>query len=141
MAGWSPWRALREREHIELQWRDLPRGTAGYWAPLRGGYAVIVLASWLGRRARRCTLAHELVHDERGLVTTGMPEALAAKEEHAVEREVARRLVPRDELMAMIVRAVDLGEGVTVHDVAEAFDVDEPTARRALADLTLRHAS
>jgi hypothetical protein len=138
MGGWSPWRTLRERDHIDLVWRDLPRDVAGYWSPRRGGRAVIVLASWLHRRARRCTLAHELVHDERGLVTSGMPPALAAKEEHAVEREVARRLVPPEELVDLVRRAVELGDGVTVHDVAEAFDVDDDVARRALEDLRAR---
>lgn len=134
MGGWNPWRALREREHVELQWRELPRDQRGYWSPC-GGRAVIVLATWLDRRARRCTLAHELVHDERGLTTSRMPAALVAKEESAVEREVARRMVPRDELLTMIESATELGEGLGVAEVVEAFDVDEDVARRALDDL------
>lgn len=64
-----------------------------------------------------------------------MPPELAKKEESAVEREVARRMVPRAELVAMIARATDLGEGLGVAEVAEAFDVDEDVARRALDDL------
>lgn len=96
---------------------------------------MIVLATRLGRRPRRCALAHELIHDERGLVVSEMPPELAKKEESAVEREVARRMVPRAELVAMIARATDLGEGLGVAEVAEAFDVDEDVARRALDDL------
>lgn len=138
--GWSPWRALREREHIDLVWKDLPRGVLGAWVP-RGRRATIVLGVRLGRRSRRCVLAHELVHDERGIVTTALPHLLRAKEERAVDVEVARRLVPVDELRALVARAVDLGDGVGVLEVADAFDVDEPVARLALQLLAADRAA
>lgn len=131
--GWSPWRALREREHIDLEWRDLPADVEAFWSPLRGGRAVIVLATRLGRRARRCALAHELVHDERGLVVSDMPPALAVKEERAVEREVARRLVPLDDLRSWVSVRIDVGDLVTARTVADEWDVEEHVARQALS--------
>lgn len=131
--GWNPWRALRAREHVHLEWRDLPDGIDGFWAPLPGGRAVIALAARLRRTERRCVLAHELVHDERGFVTSLMPRALAEKEERAVEVEVARRLVPLDDLRSWITVRVDVGDLVTVASVAEEWDVADDVARRALS--------
>jgi hypothetical protein len=135
MGGWNPWRSLRAREHLDLEWRDLPPGVDGAWVPRRGGRAVIVLAARLTRRARRCALAHELVHDERGIVTTSLPAALAAKEERAVDLEVARRMVPSDELRSWITARLELGEPVTAHDVAEEWDVTEQVALQSLRHL------
>lgn len=134
MAGWSPWRALREREHLVLEWRDLPRSVCGAWIPHAAG-ATIVLATWLSQRARRCTLSHELVHDERGLATTAMPPALAEKEEEIVARTSALRLVPLDELADFVRVTVDTDGWVTASSVAEAFDVTEEVARVALLRL------
>lgn len=46
---------------------------------------------------RRCTIAHELVHDERRLYPTSA--TLREKEEAAVERIAARRLIQLPELV------------------------------------------
>ncbi|WP_157508849.1 hypothetical protein [Luteipulveratus halotolerans] len=53
-----------------------------------------MLARDLNQVERRCVLMHELVHDERGI-----PEVPSAAEEAAVEREVARRLIPLNDLL------------------------------------------
>jgi hypothetical protein len=96
-----------------------------------------VLDASLDRTARRCVLAHELVHAERGI---GHPAASAAtmeREEEAVRREVARRLVPPDLLRRFVAARGDLG-GVTAGEVAEEFDVEREVAAKALDLLGLR---
>lgn len=85
-------------------------------------------------------LAHELVHDERGggCDAPGMPttwDAVVARDEHVVEREVARWLIPFEELLAFIDRRCGAELGVTVWEVAEEFDVPDYVAERALRDL------
>lgn len=132
MAGWSPWRALRERDHVVLEWRELPRSVRGAWIPHAAG-ATIVLATWLSQRARRCTLSHELIHDERGIAyTADSPPALVAKEESWVNRTSITRLVPTVELVDLVRRVIDLDEPVTIDLVADHFDVTSDVAGEAL---------
>ena len=50
---------------------------------------------------------------------------VVVRDEAAVDDEVARRLVPLDELMKFCEVAVLLGLGVTAFDVAENVDVPE----------------
>ncbi len=134
---WNPWRALRSRTHIVFGLAVLPDRTGGavYWP--RGGRAALIIDPRLSRRDRNAALAHELVHDERGggADHAGMPPSWApvvARDEAAVDQEVARRLVPLDELVKFCEVAVLLDLGVTAFDVAEHFDVPEPVAARAL---------
>jgi len=58
----------------------LPAGIAG----LTDGHTI-----WLNPNltpaGRRCTLAHELIHIERGVIHH-LPDVLAAREEHSVDR-------------------------------------------------------
>jgi hypothetical protein len=125
--GWNPWRALRGRPHVVLEWGELT-GTRGALVEAPDG-RVIWLDWRLGRRARSAVLTHELVHDERGLLydeTT--PVALVAKEEAAVRTETARRLVPPRDLAAMIAE----GEPVELWQIAERFDTTEEVARAAV---------
>ncbi|MCU1356424.1 MAG: hypothetical protein JWM89_1842 [Acidimicrobiales bacterium] len=80
---------------------------------------------------------HELVHDERRI---GWPFATAAtmeKEEAIVRRETASRLVPADELYAMVQRSDGI-EPVTAHLVADEFDVTSAVAHLALRTLQQR---
>lgn len=132
--GWNPWRALRERDDVELAWADLAPAH-GAWAR-RGDRAVIVLDAGLDRRARSAALAHELVHDERGLdLTPGAPVLLREVEEARVRAEVARRLVPLDELARFVARLLELGEPVTPRRVADEFDTTIAVAARACGQL------
>lgn len=90
---WNPWRHLRDQYpgvtvHTH---RCLPDGTTGMQRPD---------IMWLDRRLlqseRRSTLAHEIIHLERGLV----PDARwRGREERAVDTIAARRLVDLDELV------------------------------------------
>jgi hypothetical protein len=92
---------------------------------------VIVLDLRLDRRARRCVLAHELVHAERGIGHGAATPATMEREEEAVRREVARRLVPPGLLASFVASAIDVG-GLTALDVAEEFDVEVDVAGKAL---------
>ncbi|HEY4377323.1 MAG TPA: hypothetical protein VGM93_09200, partial [Acidimicrobiales bacterium] len=66
MAGWDPWTALRSRPHIIFGLDPVAGLLGGGLLARRGALVAIVLDPALDRRARRCALAHELIHDERG---------------------------------------------------------------------------
>ncbi len=134
--GWNPWRALRDRPHLTLKWGYID-GAIGLWDPTGAGRADVWLDARLGRVARRCVLAHELVHDERrgGSDLPGMPDSwrsVVASDERAVDDEVARRLVPFDDLAEFCRCKSSVDEPVTAEDVASFFDVTPSVARRAM---------
>lgn len=84
----NPWRRLRELTDWLLGWAYLPgdlRGLTHHHA------RVIVLDRRLTQAERRSTLAHELEHADRGPMPANP--VLAAREEAAVERAAARRLI------------------------------------------------
>lgn len=86
---------------------------------------------------RLAVLAHELVHIERG----GTADCLdVGREERAVDRIVAQRLVPADELEALVEVLVEIEGGVTAEMVAEEFEVPAEVAARAMAGLAQRQA-
>lgn len=85
----------------------------------------ILLDIRLGRIEERCTLAHELVHAERG----PFPRWLTAREESIVDAKAARRLILLDALGEAL--AWSLHPAV----VAEELDVDPPTLEALLRDL------
>jgi hypothetical protein len=133
----NPWQVLREHPEITFDRAPLPEGLDAVVARWPDGDAVIVLGDQLGRRQRNAALMHELVHLERGggADTEGMPDGwrpVVARDEHQVDDEVARRLVPLEALRAMIRQWVDADLQVTVADVAGEFDVIDEVARRAL---------
>jgi hypothetical protein len=138
--SWNPWRELRRRTHIVFRLAVLPDSAGGavYWP--RAGRAAIIIDPRLSRVDRNAALAHELVHDERGggADHPGMPPswaAVVARDEAAVDQEVARRLVPADELVKFCEVMVLLDLGVTAHEVAEHFEVPPAVAAAALRDL------
>ncbi|HYI60563.1 MAG TPA: hypothetical protein VEW93_02030 [Acidimicrobiales bacterium] len=135
---WDPWAALRARPHVELRFAPEAALTGGAMLVSGPGRAIVVLDPALDRRARRCALAHELVHEERGggCDGHGLPEWLddvVARDEAAVNREVAIRLVPRRALQHLVEQRGGLGEGVAPWEVADAFDVDDTVAALALS--------
>jgi hypothetical protein len=98
-----------------------------------------VLDPQLSGAERRASLAHELVHDERGggCDWPGMPQqwsAVIAGEEARVDRIVAQRLIPRAHLAAYVAARLDADGQVTTADVALAFDVPHELAETALSD-------
>jgi len=125
---WNPWRALRERPQIELRQQWL-RGRRGLWVPNGDGTSTIYLDPRASRRERRCTLAHELVHEERGLAyTSATPAAMVQLEERAVTRIAVARLAPVDELLHLVTTAP---AELAVWEIADHFDVDHATAQTA----------
>ena len=113
-------------------WGEVPAG----WSvdlvvmPARGmcrwNRRTILLDIRLSRIEERCTLTHEIVHAERG----PFPRWATAREEAAVNAEVARRLIPLDALGEAL--AWSLHPAVA----AEELDVDPPTLEALLRNLT-----
>lgn len=105
----------------------LPPGIAG----LTDG-TTIWLSPDLTPAGRRCTLAHELVHIERG-IHPDLPGPLAAREESTVEMTAARRLVPLDQLIDAILWAQGDGDHA---GLASDLDVDQSVVEFRLAAVT-----
>lgn len=96
MSIYHPWRDARAREHLTIRFVDyLPAGVRGR---IRGD-VVEVNRHMLGDE-RRCTIAHELVHDERRIFP--VDPVLRAREELKVERIAARRLVALEQLVNVL---------------------------------------
>lgn len=134
--AWNPWRDLRAREHLDFRLAPLPHDLGAVYWP-RGDRAAIVIDPDLTLEERNVALAHELVHDERGGGCDGswMPagwQVVAAREEGVVQREVARRLVPLDELDDYVARRIDSDIPTTPLDVAEEFGTTEKLAELAM---------
>lgn len=89
-----------ERDALAVIIRAMTSGRSGAGADLHAvpdwARRVVTVDCRLSAVQRRCTLAHELVHVERGPVPRDP--WLAAREEAAVEAEAARRLIPLDAL-------------------------------------------
>jgi Zn-dependent peptidase ImmA (M78 family) len=134
MGSWHVWRELRRRAWLRLEWRPLA-GTGGQITDHPDG-RVIHLDPRLGPRRREAVLAHELVHDERGLPGRGTPPWCVAREEAAVDRIADERLMPAADLVALIEQRAPL-EAITALLVADEFDVDEDVAARQLERLKL----
>jgi hypothetical protein len=93
-------------------------------------YPVIALRSETSAAQRRCTLAHEIVHLERGVDDWG---PWAAREERAVHAVAARRLVT----LARLDRSLrEAGGDGDLAALAHLLDVDQETARVRLRGLT-----
>lgn len=122
MAAVNPWAELREAENVTLVWAKLPAGVQGLYIDRP---PTILLDTGLSRVERNATLCHELVHHHRGL--TGDPRL----DERDVDNEVARRLVPLDELAELVAAICDDGTPVMAWEIAEAFDVPQRVAERA----------
>lgn len=76
---------------------------------------------------RRCTIAHELEHIERGPMPADP--ALVAREEEAIDRAVARRLIAVRHLGEALAWSRDL------HEAADELWVDVPTLKARLRGL------
>lgn len=100
MERYHPWRQLRDSHpDVSVTCRyALPGNLKGAWT--RYG---IYLHRDLDQAGRRSTLAHELVHKERGsLCARNGAHAMTAselREEAAVDEIAARRLIPIDDLV------------------------------------------
>lgn len=122
---YHPWRHLRAQQSWTFVTAELPehRRAQTDWTT-----RTVTIAKGLTQAKRRCSLAHELVHMERGPVAADA--RTAAREERLVEAIMARRMI---ELR-------DLGEALAWSqypaDVADELWVDGPTLRARLDNLT-----
>jgi hypothetical protein len=98
-----------------VEFVDEPTGRRGC---IRGN--VILIDRHQLQVERRCTVAHELVHDERRVFPTNG--TLLAREEAAVERTAARRLIELPDL----VDALRACSSRHAHDLADHLWVDLP---------------
>lgn len=123
---WSPWRHLREyHPRVHVHEVELPPGLLGCVDHAAG---VIWLDSRLNQAEKRCTLAHELGHLERGpgLCDPGHDDA----EERVIDAWAARLLIPIRDLAKAFQWSAHLPE------IAEELWVDEHMLRARLRGLT-----
>ena len=122
--GWNPWRHIgRHYPNVTvITDQELPGPVWGQQVGNR-----IWLCRRLDQVRRRCTLTHEIVHLERGTVPAD-PRGLA-REERAVDRIAARRLITLDALIDGLRWTRD------PHQLAEHLWVDVPTLRTRMAAL------
>jgi hypothetical protein len=124
--GYDPW------EDLATNWPEVDAVIEPMAGRLLGvlRYPVIALRAGTSAAQRRCTLAHEIVHLERGVTDCG---PWAGREELLVHREVARRLIP---LPLLTAAARELGADGDPPRLAQALAVDLDTLRCRLAMLT-----
>ncbi|WP_181312505.1 hypothetical protein [Nocardioides campestrisoli] len=107
-----------------VHWSDhLPPGVLGLTDYAR---RTVTLALGMTQAERRSTIAHELVHIERGPV----PAAYVAREERIVDVITARQLVDFHELVDAMVWSLD------EHEIADALWVDPAVVVVRLRTLT-----
>ena len=109
-----------------MKFGHLEDGCLGAWDPETG---TIWLAHGLTQTERRSTLAHEMVHAERGDEPCGY-ELADHKQERSVDRIASRRLIQLEHLAEALAWAQDEWE------VAEALWVDVDTVRTRIEHLT-----
>jgi hypothetical protein len=91
---------------------------------------LIALRAGTSAAQRRCTLTHELVHLERGLLDCG---PWSQREELLVHSTVALRLIPPAALVAAL---RDLGGADDLPALAQQLEVDSETLRLRLSRLS-----
>ena len=82
-----PWRRFALLTDWSLRWAELPEGVMGLTCHRT---RTVTLALGMSQAERRCTIAHETEHIERGPV----PPQRAPREELEIDRTVARLLIP-----------------------------------------------
>jgi|688.fasta_scaffold01945_32 hypothetical protein len=118
-------------------WNRVARHTGGGFAVRCGDTGYVVVDPDLDGPLRRCVLAHEIVHLERGLGTDHLDApttwtAVVAREEHQVQQGVADRLIDHVALRRLCRAACAGGEPVSAEVVATLFDVTNELAQLAL---------
>ncbi|MBK5222502.1 MAG: hypothetical protein JJE52_06445 [Acidimicrobiia bacterium] len=121
-----------------MRWLELPDGVEGLWWR-EGDRSIIDLSITFTRRELRAVLAHHLMPVERGIGYTRLtPDGLVGKEEAAVDRIVAERLVPTEPLPLFVAARLTPHEGATVLHMAVEFDVPLEVAERRSGSRTKR---
>ncbi len=116
---YDPWVDLRQNwPHVKVVIEEMAGDLLG---EVREDGQLIALRADTSAAQRRCTLTHELVHLERGILDCG---PWLQREEGLVHAEVSRRLIPLASLAAAI-RA--LGGAEDSAALAQWLDVDSET--------------
>jgi hypothetical protein len=118
---------LRSLPDVDVVFESMPRGLWGYYDVEHNR---IHLDRHLSQCERRSTLAHEMVHLERG-DSAGLSPWHDRKQERAVDIEAARRLIRIAPLADALAWAADEWE------VADVLWVDVATVRTRIRHLTL----
>ena len=116
--AYDPWTHMAMFPGAMLHYADLP---GGEWGLTEFAPRVITLTHGLSAAEARSTLAHELVHLERGPLPARAPRRVREVEETVCDTIAALRLIPA-------ARLVTLGEQIERHGelaVAAALEVDE----------------
>ncbi len=122
-----PWRRFAELSDWSLRWAELPDGVMGRTCHRT---RTVTLALGMSQAERRCTIAHETAHIERGPV----PPRLAPREEWAIDRTVARLLIPS---LGRLVDAMTWANG-HLETAADALWVDDYLLTARLRSMTAR---
>ncbi len=125
-----PWRRFAELTDWSLRWAELPPGVMGRTCHRT---RTVTLALGMSQAERRCTIAHETEHIERGPVTPQQ----APREELAVDRRVARLLIPS---VHQLVEAMTWAGG-HLESAADALWVDDYLLTVRLRSLSDRERS
>ena len=121
----DPWRRFAELTSWTLRWAELPPGVMGETCHRT---RTVTLAVGMSQAERRCTIAHETEHVVRGPV---LPHE-AQREEHLIDRAVARLLVPD---VRELVDALSWARG-HLESAADALWVDDYLLHVRLVTLT-----
>lgn len=116
-----PWKRLRNASHVTLSWHN--EGPMGW---CRHSTQEVSIRSDLTQSERRSTLAHELVHLDRGPAIVGFAE----EEERLVTEAAARWLISLEALIEALVWSNSDAE------VADILWVDLHTVQARLVTLT-----
>jgi hypothetical protein len=142
--GFDPWRSIEDHPDLQVTFHPVARLMGGGFQVAWAERSFIVLDPDLDEPLRRVVLTHELIHHERGGGPHGSPSAnrllqvLTARDEHSVEAEVARRLIPAGALVAFVREQVAGGDGVRALEVSAHFGVPLDVAECALRQLVAR---
>jgi hypothetical protein len=125
---YDPWADLRLNwPHVKVVIEEM---TGDLLGEVREDGQLIALRADTSAAQRRCTLTHELVHLERGILDCG---PWLQREEGLVHAEVSRRLIPLASLAAAI---RTLGGAEDSAALAQCLDVDSETLAIRLGRLT-----
>jgi len=129
-SSYDPWVDLqRTWPHVRVVIEPMRGNLLG---EVREDGGLIALRAGTTLAQRRCTLAHELIHLERGIRDCG-PWLL--REEQLVHAEAARRLVT---LEALCRATRSLGRADQLAELAQVLDVDSETLQLRLTRLDRR---
>jgi hypothetical protein len=134
---WGELRAEADAEGVVVVVCCLPAEAQPglYWPRVDGFY--ILVHDELDEPERSIVLAHELEHHRRGggADAAGMPPmwaACVARDEEAVDKAVARRAVPLNDLREILAACEAFDHGVTAAEIAGDYGVTRDVAARAM---------